>query len=86
MAGIALLIAFLFAAFVSRKLAAPYRSGFTIAGACGMLTAGFASSQLLGATLIAGSRGLGIIGFILAGAIGGWLFAKLTRKQDMNHV
>lgn len=78
--GVALLIAFLVATLLNRRLRAPWLPICLAAGGAGMLCLLLIVQQVLGLNPLSGTRG--VIGHLLqalAGLSGGWLFAKLAR-------
>jgi hypothetical protein len=85
--GVVLLISLLLAFLVGRKLCVYTKLSETIiyplAGSLGIAAALLAMPPILNITLLAGSRtAAGFISQCLAGAIGGWCFAKIHMGQS----
>jgi hypothetical protein len=77
---IGFLIAFLVAALITRRLPHLRSIGYTLAGATAIVVAIFVMKQLLDVNGIASARTvLGVIAQGIAGAIGGWAFAIVSR-------
>lgn len=77
--GIALLIAFLVATLLNRRLGAPWLPVCLAAGGAGVLCLLLIVQQVLGLNPLSGTRGVG--GHLLqtlAGLAGGWLFGRLA--------
>jgi len=75
-------IAFLVAALIVRKLPHLRNIGYTLAGAVAIVVAIVVLKQMLDVMGIASARSmLGVIAQAIAGAIGGWLFAIVSRDR-----
>jgi hypothetical protein len=82
--AIGFLIAFLVAALIVRRFAHLRSLGYTLAGAVAIVVAIVVMKQLLDVTGIASARSaLGMIAQALAGAAGGWVFARLSRDRSL---
>ena len=79
MGGTAMLVAFLVAGACARWLPGSRQVWFTVAGFAALTCVLLLVESLLGAMLIAGARSLpGLLPQGVAGAFGGWTFARLT--------
>lgn len=82
--AISLLIAFPIASLVTRKRAHLRTVGYTLAGAVAVVCALLLMKQLLELSGIAGARtAFGILCQAVAGAIGGWTFARIVRSPSV---
>jgi hypothetical protein len=79
----AFLLALPVAAFASHRLMRLRTTGYALAGGLAMICALLVMKQLLDISGVAGARtALGVLAQGLAGAAGGWTFARVTRKQQ----
>ena len=79
MGGTAMLVAFLVAGTCARWLPGSGQVWFTVAGFAALTCVLLMVESMLGAMLIAGARSLpGLLLQGVAGAFGGWTFARLT--------
>lgn len=79
--GIAFLVAFLLAGLVIRFLPSLRTPGFVLAGAFAIWCMLFLMSLLFGLVPVAGARtGLGMLFQALAGAAGGYVFARISAR------
>ena len=79
MGGTAMLVAFLVAGACARWLPGSRQVWFTVAGFAALTCVLLLVESMLGAMLIAGARSLpGLLLQGVAGAFGGWTFARLT--------
>ena len=82
LAGVAFLIAFPVAALVTRFLPMLRTVGYLLAGATAMAVALGLMQVVLGMMPVAGARTLGgLIAQAGAGALGGYVFAQMTRRR-----
>ena len=80
--AITLLLGFLIAALVKRWLPSLAGIAYPVAGGAAMAAMLAIMRAVFGMTPIAGARGWdGWIAICLAGVLGGWLFARLTRPK-----
>ncbi len=83
--AIGLLIAFVVAAiliyFARKKFTNPERILYPLAGACALATILLSMEYLFNVVAIAGARGWGFYGQLVAGALGGWMFFKMTSRH-----
>ncbi len=86
--AVGLLIAFIVAAFliwVARKYAQrSERFLYPLAGACALAAILLSMQHLFDVVAIAGARDLGFYGQCLAGAVGGWVFYKVSKSSAEN--
>ena len=81
--AVGFLIALSLAAWLTRRWPAARNALFVLAGAGAVLTALYAMRWSFGITLVAGARSTGGLAVqALAGAAGGWLYARLTRVGE----
>lgn len=79
--AISLLVAFPVAALVARFVPAPRTLGYALAGAVALLVAHLTMYAVLGMHPLPVTRSvIGLFGQVAAGAVGGLVFALLTRK------
>jgi hypothetical protein len=79
---IAFVIAFFVAALVVRRLPHLRNLGYALAGAIAIVVALVVMKQLLDVTGIASARStLGVVAQAIAGAVGGWVFAVVSRER-----
>lgn len=82
-----LLIAFVAAAiliWLARKYTTqPERYLYPLAGACALATILLSMQYLFNVVAIAGARGWGFYGQLLAGALGGWVFYKMSTMTKL---
>ena len=76
--AIALAIAFLVTWLIAKKVKKQGAQLFVIAGIVAFATALIAIESIMNITIIAGARGWGFYMQLLAGALGGYVFAKLS--------
>ena len=76
--AIALAIAFLVTWLIAKKVKKQGAQLFVIAGIVAFATALIAIESIMNITIIAGARGWGFYMQLLAGAVGGYVFAKLS--------
>ena len=82
LAGVAFLIAFPVAALIIRFLPALRTLGYLLAGGAAMAVALGLMETVLGMMPVAGARTLGgLIAQAAAGALGGYVFAQMTRRR-----
>lgn len=82
LAGVAFLIAFPVAALIVRVLPMLRTLGYVLAGAAGIGVALGFMEVVLGMMPVAGARTLGgLIAQAAAGALGGYVFAQMTRRR-----
>lgn len=82
LAGVAFLIAFPVAALIVRFLPMLRTLGYVLAGAAGIGVALGLMEVVLGMMPVAGARTLGgLIAQATAGALGGYVFAQMTRRR-----
>ncbi len=80
--ALALTIAFLVTWFINKKLKAYSIGLFVIAGIAAFAMALIAIESIMNITIIAGARGWGFYLQLVAGAIGGYAFAKLIKVVE----
>lgn len=81
--AVSFLLAFPIAALISRNRARLRTIGYTLAGAVAIICALLVMKQLLELSGIAGARtAFGILCQAVAGAIGGWTFARIVRSPS----
>lgn len=80
--AIALSFAFLVTWFIAKKLKNQGVQLFVIAGVVAFATALIAIESIMNITIIAGARGWGFYAQLLAGAVGGYVFAKLAKVHS----
>lgn len=79
--AIALLLAFLFTGLVIRRFVDGSAALYALAGFCGLLVVHVSMNGLLGLHAVAPTRTLvGLLCQAGAGALGGWLYFKLSQK------
>ena len=85
--AIALAIAFFVTWFIAKKLQNQGIQLFVTAGIVAFATALIAIESIMNITIIAGARGWGFYAQLCAGAVGGYVFAKLIKanKQKAEH-
>lgn len=72
-------IAFIVAFFLIKKINLQSQLWYSVAGACAIIAAIYTVNSMLdGIPLIASTRGFGLLAFALVGAVGGWVFSKIT--------
>ena len=76
--AIALAIAFLVTWLIAKKVKKQCAQLFVIAGIVAFASALIAIESIMNITIIAGARGWGFYMQLLAGAVGGYVFAKLS--------
>ncbi len=77
--AVALLIGFLVAGWLARRLPSWRTALFLLAGACAIATPILLMNALLPVTPIAATRELsGLLALALAGAVGGWLYTRFA--------
>jgi chromate transport protein ChrA len=79
--AVALAIAFLFTWFIAKKMNKQVTQLFVIAGVVAFATALIAIESIMNITIIAGARGWGFYAQLCAGAVGGYVFAKLIKEN-----
>jgi len=79
--AIALAIAFLVTWFIAKKMNKQGTQLFVIAGVVAFATALIAIESIMNITIIAGARGWGFYAQLCAGAVGGYVFAKLIKEN-----
>lgn len=78
-------VGFLVAAFFNGRLGGNRTAWFILAGACAFVCTLLLMSMQMQLTPVAGARTyFGLFTQGLAGACGGWLFARLTREREVN--
>jgi hypothetical protein len=81
--GAAFLVAFLFAALLTRFVPLPSRAWYLIGGAVAVVAALVLIKSQLGGSPVAGARGgLGLAAQGLAGLAGAWVFTKLCAEKE----
>lgn len=81
--GTAMLVAFLVAGACAKWLPGSRQVWFTVAGFAALICALMLLELIIGAMFIAGARSLpGHVLQGVAGAFGGWIFARLTTARD----
>lgn len=80
--ALALTIAFLVTWFINKKLKAQSTGLFVLAGIAAFAAALIAIESIMNITIIAGARGWGFYLQLVAGAIGGYAFAKLIKVVE----
>lgn len=81
--GVALVIAFPVTGLLMRWFSGKRTLLYVLAGAAALAVLLFAMNHAFGITLIAAARSpAGFLSQVIAGAVGGWLFAYLTRSKS----
>ena len=76
-------ISFIVAGFCHRLLGGNRTAWHIVAGATSLIATLFIIKAVVLVTLIAGTRTLlGLLSFAVAGAIGGWVYAKITAAKE----
>jgi len=82
--AISFIIGFIVAALCLRFIGGNRSAWHSIAGACALVSMLLIMKAVLLITPIAGARTiLGLLSFAVAGAIGGWVYAKLTNRREI---
>ncbi|QDP00934.1 hypothetical protein [Thalassotalea sp. PS06] len=80
--AVALLIAFGIAGWISKKLENYRLPLFILAGIAAFITVLLAIESIMNINIIAGARGWGFYAQLLAGAIGGYVFARMSAVKS----
>ncbi|GLP96986.1 hypothetical protein [Paraferrimonas sedimenticola] len=80
--AIGLVIAFLIAGWLSKRLSQHRTALYTLAGLVAFTTFLLAMEIALNISVVAGARGWGFYAQLLAGAAGGYAFARLTQNHE----
>lgn len=81
--AICFIIGFIVAGLGHRFMGGNRTAWHVVAGATALITTLFIMKAVLLITVIAGTRTLlGLLSFALAGAIGGWVYAKVTAPKE----